>query len=1304
MLANGQQHFKKAIGDVGVFSKHGKVDSAFYECNFHSYPEKIQFFGKSRLISQKLSCLREFIDCAHEVGFNKCVSSLIPIFAKLAKDQESEVRLNVTKLFGDVAGFLIQSEPEYGYQKVIELLFPLVKDLLMDHEESVRCCACECVLVLASHLRRDERGEVVLPLILYFAHHTEDEVNRCLGAYLLNILSEALGVDLCRQFVASEILSLSQDSKFRVRRAVVMNCSQVCKMLGEEFTVSRMLDTICALAQDSSWRVRRGAAETLHTFSLCVDMITRQTILVNLVINLIKDSSQWVRFMALRTVGAFLTTLQPEFVKTHPRGRFLLSAFIGLAAPIDACNNEFALLMRTNPSFLQSSSSKDVLPWAADALRITGISYADFDLECSEDKIGLFSSISNEECMREINKSAAAVCAYYFSSVAITLGADGWNDLSGPLAVLAGHPSSCVRKPLAASFPTILSSFLPQSSNKQDQGEFDEMTVNMSTDCLPGDETMSQSDILILDNKMQRDNVLENNVLEENVLENNVLEDNVLEDKVLEDNVLENKIQLIEENTSHVNTEYESVDKTTMIDEFKSPNEPIIEDIDNSTLKESDLTINCEDLSNMNTVSNSETSDCIDSDSPKNILCKSMEMSDEPSELNSQDGIIDVNWAILSSNDNTQKDAQQMDLIAKSIHQDGEIDGEIDKSDQNGEIEKTDSENALSEDGTNECTNDALNSIKDKIDHHDCQLDDKDEKCEITNNNSENTTVKRESRDCQPESEVLSSVGSSGDKQNGSGDSSSCPKESKEQIDSCRGTEDTSSAQGDSETTVCGPMSSRTEFSTVTERACPPNNPLAHEKNPATYKLDSMLMQFLHDDSQEIAALTLSRLSCSLSFLPHRTRVKVLRILLMNFTYSSRLLADHHIKMEDEWIYSESLNDRRDNRCDWNEPEDSLRSAIWRETNWRCRRYIASQLSGLIELFDPKCHSEVVSATLVPIMLYSCKHFAAAVSQAAITCLPVLLRHACPTVWHICSQNGSLETLLRKRKTDDDENSIESEMLLDPLGFIEECPHGQLGCIAVIIHSLAFSHNYNHRVLFVRACDLVIRHTPRSLFVYFFMKPLMALAAQPVIHSPWILGMETHLRPGGRLRNFSQMIKTARFIDASFKGGSEAKEKLLSLMETLKNSDDRVKSSYITCPDKTIAQYLPPHTPEYCLPDTPTKGSTPTPPCLSFFPPLTSQSIDPKEFEAVMPGSMENILPSETTSLDITPTRSPSVAGRAVSTFMGAMGTVFEAVTRRGGESPRQDSFRTRSQSEQLHRLPPDIVTRSAEAPAISSK
>lgn len=277
--------------------------------------ERALSFGTSKLSLQRLVFVKELVDSAHEVGYEDTVKNLLPLVRQLASDPEVLVRHSLVGQFGDLAGFLIQSNPERGYQRVVDDLLPIVSHLLTERAAEVRQGTADALTILASHLRPGERGDQVLMAVISLSHNNDDEDARSTAVQLLNSLAETLGRDLCQQFVGVELVALCEDPAFRVRKATASSFAEVARVVGDEYVLRRLLPAFSNLVHDVHWGVRKAAAESLIGLAMAVKPESREGPLVPLMNSLLKDTSRWVRMSALQQLGYMISALEkPERV------------------------------------------------------------------------------------------------------------------------------------------------------------------------------------------------------------------------------------------------------------------------------------------------------------------------------------------------------------------------------------------------------------------------------------------------------------------------------------------------------------------------------------------------------------------------------------------------------------------------------------------------------------------------------------------------------------------------------------------------------------------------------------------------------------------------------------------------------------------------------------------------------------------------------------------------------------------------------------------------------------------------------
>ena len=75
-----------------------------------------------------------------------------------------------------------------------------------------------------------------------------------------------------------EVICLSEDAIFRVRKAAALNMDAVCKTAGPALCSERLLPAFLKLSRDEVWGVRKACAESLVAVSKAVDAATRASV------------------------------------------------------------------------------------------------------------------------------------------------------------------------------------------------------------------------------------------------------------------------------------------------------------------------------------------------------------------------------------------------------------------------------------------------------------------------------------------------------------------------------------------------------------------------------------------------------------------------------------------------------------------------------------------------------------------------------------------------------------------------------------------------------------------------------------------------------------------------------------------------------------------------------------------------------------------------------------------------------------------------------------------------------------------
>lgn len=272
--------------------------------------ERARRFGTSKLSLQRLVFVQELVETAHDIGYDATVHYLLPLVQSLSSDPEVLVRQSLMQHFGDLAGFLIQSDPEKGYEKVARSLLPLAKLLLSEKATDVRQSAMDAFVTLASHLRPGDCGDQVLMPVISLSQSNDDEEARSMAVQLLGHLAEALGPELCQQFVGVQLEAFCEDQSFRVRKAAAAGFAEIARMLSLSDVQRRLVPAFEKLTKDPHWGVKKATAENLVQFAMTMPASHRRESFEQMVNSLLNDTSRFVSCAMLQQLGYFIGCLE----------------------------------------------------------------------------------------------------------------------------------------------------------------------------------------------------------------------------------------------------------------------------------------------------------------------------------------------------------------------------------------------------------------------------------------------------------------------------------------------------------------------------------------------------------------------------------------------------------------------------------------------------------------------------------------------------------------------------------------------------------------------------------------------------------------------------------------------------------------------------------------------------------------------------------------------------------------------------------------------------------------------------------
>lgn len=279
----GLQKYMRRTGDTSV-------DYALF---------KIAQYSSSNELSERMKFTKELDELALQLGLRN-ISSLHNVVKKLANEEAIEVRVELCAQIPVLAKVFIQ---EFNaYNEVIDNLVPSLDQLLEDKRQDVIKAACAAGTALAEILTKDDRGMVILTMILRILHDEEEETRiRALGA--LKDLISLLTPDICEWYILKEAMILSSENIVKVRKAVAECVPKLSKLVNNTESFEKLMKIFQELAKDSIWGVRKACVENISEMFEGLDSSIQDMYILPLFQDLLNDKSNSVRQCAMLQLG-----------------------------------------------------------------------------------------------------------------------------------------------------------------------------------------------------------------------------------------------------------------------------------------------------------------------------------------------------------------------------------------------------------------------------------------------------------------------------------------------------------------------------------------------------------------------------------------------------------------------------------------------------------------------------------------------------------------------------------------------------------------------------------------------------------------------------------------------------------------------------------------------------------------------------------------------------------------------------------------------------------------------------------------
>lgn len=101
--------------------------------------------------------------------------------------------------------------------------------------------ATEALIKMADLIKKEHIEPQLLSVIVNLAHDERVEEYRIAAARLFNELACVFGEKICKQVIVDELVVMSEDASLLVRKAVAHNIGKLCKIIGGETIVNKIV-------------------------------------------------------------------------------------------------------------------------------------------------------------------------------------------------------------------------------------------------------------------------------------------------------------------------------------------------------------------------------------------------------------------------------------------------------------------------------------------------------------------------------------------------------------------------------------------------------------------------------------------------------------------------------------------------------------------------------------------------------------------------------------------------------------------------------------------------------------------------------------------------------------------------------------------------------------------------------------------------------------------------------------------------------------------------------------------------------
>ncbi|XP_019561731.1 serine/threonine-protein phosphatase PP2A 65 kDa regulatory subunit [Aedes albopictus] len=252
----------------------------------------------------------KFTGLQKAVGPEITKTDLVPAFQYLLKDTEAEVRASAATKVTEFCANLEKSSQE---QIIMTSILPYVKELVADPNQHVKSALASVIMGLSPILGRNNTIEHLLQLFLIQLKDEWPEVRLNIIS-TLDCINDVIGIQQLSQSLLPAIVELAEDSKWRVRLAIIEYMPLLAGQLGQEYFNQKLRDLCFNWLNDHVYAIREAATLNMKKIVQTFGTQWAETNIINQILVMYKNNNYLHRMTCLFCINALADVVGADII------------------------------------------------------------------------------------------------------------------------------------------------------------------------------------------------------------------------------------------------------------------------------------------------------------------------------------------------------------------------------------------------------------------------------------------------------------------------------------------------------------------------------------------------------------------------------------------------------------------------------------------------------------------------------------------------------------------------------------------------------------------------------------------------------------------------------------------------------------------------------------------------------------------------------------------------------------------------------------------------------------------------------